>query len=92
MFLLASCRNVAKVTAVAQQQVQANTFKLLSTSASRLANSPATTPSSDKIPNPTSGTHKPTSMDKRYLVWSGKYKSAADVPDFVQLVLFSFLE
>lgn len=30
------------------------------------------------------GSHRVTSMDRKYLVWSGKYKTAADVPEYVQ--------
>lgn len=44
-------------------------------------------PSTKTAEKPTSdatATHKPTDMDKRYLVWSGKYKSTSDIPEFVQ--------
>lgn len=28
--------------------------------------------------------HKPSAMDRKYLVWSGKYKTEADIPEYVQ--------
>lgn len=29
-------------------------------------------------------THRPSAMDRKYLVWSGKYKSESDIPEYVR--------
>lgn len=63
------------------------------------ANKPPTSGDVSLAPKPTSGgidnaagqlkpgnaaTYKPSAMDRRKLVWSGKYKSDADIPEYVQ--------
>lgn len=27
--------------------------------------------------------HKPSNMDKKYLIWGGKYKTVEEIPEFV---------
>lgn len=29
-------------------------------------------------------THKPTAMERKYLVWSGKYKTESEIPEYVR--------
>lgn len=50
---------------------------------SAAANEPST-PAAAKPASDATATHLPTDMDKLYLVWSGKYKSKADIPEYVQ--------
>lgn len=62
----------------------------LSASCILRTNSPNTVPEKDSKDAPTPDPKKPietkrhlTNFDKKVLVWSGKYKSAADIPDNV---------
>lgn len=45
-------------------------------------------PSASGGTNPGSNTYKPNNLEKRFLVWSGKYKSIEDVPTFVRYFIF----
>lgn len=76
MFMLSTSRQCG--ARAYQIRAFSSTLKL-SAAANVPSNQTAAKPISDA-----SATHKPTDMDKRYLVWSGKYKSASDIPEYVQ--------
>lgn len=76
MFMLSTSRQCA--ARAHQIRAFSSTLKL-STSENVPSTQAAAKPTSDAT-----ATHKPTNMDKRYLVWSGKYKSASDIPEYVQ--------
>lgn len=74
-----NCRTLVRL----QQQVR----NISGSSTARLSatKSPATSPKkNDATAVDTSAQHQASSMDKRFLVWSGKYKNINEVPDFVQ--------
>lgn len=56
----------------------------------RLMSTPA--PAKPEVPKPTSGdpvmgnraTHKPDNLEKRFLLWTGKYKSVDEIPEYVK--------
>lgn len=55
------------------------TNRCLSTSLMRNQDDPAS-----RRESPKGATHRPSPMDRKYLVWSGKYKTEADIPEYVQ--------
>lgn len=76
MFMLSTSRQCA---------IRAYQIRVFSTTLkSAAANVPSTQQAAAKTTSDASATHKPSDMDKRYLVWSGKYKSTSEIPEYVQ--------
>lgn len=47
--------------------------------------------SNTKILRQTIKNHEPNDLEKRMLVWSGKYKSSAEVPSFVRYAIHCYI-
>lgn len=47
--------------------------------------------SNTKILRQTIKNHEPNDLEKRMLVWSGKYKSSAEVPNFVRYAIHCYI-
>lgn len=47
--------------------------------------------SNTKILRQTIKNHEPNNLEKRMLVWSGKYKSTAEVPTFVRYAINCYI-
>ncbi len=83
---MAFIRNVSNVLRISSAYNSPITWTRL------MSSTPVPSQPESTKPKPVSGdhtmgnraTHKPDNLEKRFLVWTGKYKSVDDIPEYIQ--------